>query len=48
MKGRKGGMWRELVGLTFLGLLLGAAMIANVGDGAMREYRGAWVTHASK
>ena len=30
-------MWRELVGLTFLGLLLGAAMMANVTDGPMRE-----------
>jgi hypothetical protein len=41
-------MWRELIALTFLGLLLGAAMIANVSDGPMREYRGSWVTHASK
>ena len=41
-------MWRELVGLTFLVLLLGAAMVANVSDGPMREYRGSWVTHASR
>jgi hypothetical protein len=36
--------WRELVVLTFLILLLGAAMIANVSDGPMSEYRGSWVT----
>ena len=41
-------MWREFVALTFLGLLLGAAIIANVTDGPMREHRGSWVTHASK
>ena len=41
-------MWRELVALTFLGLLLCAAMVANLSDGPMREYRGSWVTHASK
>ena len=40
-------MWRELVALTFLGLLLCVAMVANLSDGPMREYRGSWVTHAS-
>ena len=48
MRKREGGMWRELVALTFLGLLLGAALIANVTDGPMREHRGSWVTHASQ
>ena len=41
-------MWRELVALTFLVLLLGAAIIANVIDGPMREHRGSWVAHASR
>jgi hypothetical protein len=41
-------MWREMVGLTFLVLLFGAALMANVTDGPMRDYRGSWVTHASK
>ena len=41
-------MWRELVGLIFLALLFGAALMANVTDGPMREHRGSWVTHASK
>ena len=45
---REGGMWRELVALTFLVLLLGAAIIANVIDGPMREHRGSWVAHASR
>jgi hypothetical protein len=40
--------WRDLVVLTFLVLLLGAAMIANVSDGPMSEYRGSWVTRASR
>ena len=40
--------WREVVALTFLVLLLCAAMVANVSDGPMREYRGSWVTHASR
>ena len=41
-------MWRELVGLIFLVLLFGAALMANVTDGPMRDHRGSWVTHASK
>jgi hypothetical protein len=41
-------MWRELVGLIFLVLLFGAALMANVTDGPMRDHRGAWVTQASK
>ncbi len=41
-------MWRDVVALTLAALLLGAAIIANVGDGPMREHRGSWVTHASK
>ena len=40
--------WRDLVVLTFLVLLLGAAMTANVSDGPMREHRGSWVTHAMR
>ena len=41
-------MWRELVGLIFLVLLFGVALMANVTDGPMRGYRGSWVTYASK
>ena len=42
-------MWRQSVALTFLVLLLlCAAMVANLSDGPMREYRGSWVTHASR
>jgi hypothetical protein len=37
-----------LVVLTFLVLLLGAAMIANVSDGAMSDYRGSLVSRASR
>ena len=48
MRKKKGGMWQDLVGLTFLALLLGAAIIANVSDGPMRDHRGSWLTHASK
>jgi len=50
MRKREGGMWRDVVALTLAALLLGAAImiIANVGDGPMREHRGSWVTHASK
>jgi hypothetical protein len=47
-KTRQGAMWRELVGLIFLVLLFGAALMANVTDGPMRDHRGAWVTQASK
>ena len=32
---RTGGMWRDVVALTLAALLLGAAIIANVGDGPM-------------
>ena len=38
--------WRDLVALTFSALLLGAAIVANVSDGPMREHRGSWVAHA--
>jgi hypothetical protein len=31
--------WRDLVVLTFLVMLLGAAMVANVSDGPMYEYQ---------
>ena len=41
-------MWRELVGLIFLALLFGAALMANVTDGPMREHRGSWVARASQ
>jgi hypothetical protein len=40
--------WLDLVVLTFMVLLLGAAMVANVSDGPMPEYRGSWVTRASR
>ena len=40
--------WRDLVVLTFSVLLLGAAIMANVSDGPMHEYRGAWVARASR
>ena len=36
----------DLVALTLAALLLGAAIMANVTDGPMREHRGSWVTHA--
>ena len=38
--------WRDLVVMAFFLLLFGAAMIANMVDGPMREHRGSWVTHA--
>ena len=38
--------WRDLVVMAFFVLLFGAAMIANMVDGSMREHRGSWVTHA--
>jgi hypothetical protein len=38
--------WRDLVVLTFLVFLFGAAMLANVSDGPLHEHRGSWVTHA--
>jgi hypothetical protein len=41
-------MWRELVGLIFLVLLFGGALMANVTDGPTRDHRGSWVTQASK
>ena len=47
MRIREDGMWRDLVALTLAALLLGAAIMANVSDGPMREHRGSWVTHAS-
>jgi len=46
---REGSMswnWRDLVVLTFLVFLFGAAMLANVSDGPLHEHRGSWVTHA--
>ena len=47
MRIREGGMWRDWVALTLAALLLGAAIMANVSDGPMREHRGSWVTRAS-
>jgi hypothetical protein len=41
-------MWRDLVALALSVLLLGAAIVANVSDGPMREHRGSWVAHASR
>jgi len=40
--------WRDLVALTFFVLLFGAAMVANVSDGPLHEYRGSWVARASR
>ena len=37
----------DLVALTLAALLLGAAIMANVTDGPMREHRGSWVTRAT-
>ena len=47
-EGRMSWSWRDLVVMTFLVLPLGAAMIANVSDGPMHEYRGSWVARASR
>jgi hypothetical protein len=51
-KGKKEGNmswgWRDLAVLTFLVLLFGTAMMANVSDGPMRQHRGSWVTHAMR
>ena len=41
-------MWRNLVALTFSVFLLGAALMANVGDGPMSQYRGSWLARASR
>ena len=38
-EGRMSWSWRDLVVLTFLVMLLGAAMVANVSDGPMYEYQ---------
>jgi hypothetical protein len=48
MRTGEGGMWRELVALTLGALLLGAAIMANMSDGPLREHRGSWVTRASR
>ena len=42
------GMWRNLVTLSLSVFLLGAALMANVGDGPMSQYRGSWLTRASR
>jgi len=42
-KGKATGMRRNLVTLTLSVFLLGAALMANVGDG-----RGSWLTRASR
>ena len=39
--------WLDLVLVMFLVILLGGAM-ANVSDGPMHQYRGSWVTRASR
>ena len=36
--------WRDLV----VAGALGGAMMANMSDGPMHQYRGAWVTRASR
>jgi hypothetical protein len=48
MRIREGGMSLDLAALTLAALLLGAAIMANVTDGPMRDHRGSWVAHASK
>ena len=40
--------WRDLFALTFFVQLFGAAMMANVSDGPLHEYRGSWVARASR
>jgi hypothetical protein len=39
-------MWRNVATLTFSALLLGAAILATVSDGPLREHRSSWVSHA--
>jgi len=46
MEGSMSWNWRNLVVLTFLVFLFGAAMMANVSDGPFHEYRGSWARHA--
>ena len=41
-------MWWYIVTWSFSVLLLGAAILANLGDGPLREHRGSWVTHVSR
>jgi hypothetical protein len=41
-------MWRDLVALTLGALLLGAAILANLTDGPLREHRGSWVANVSQ
>jgi hypothetical protein len=40
--------WRDRVVLIFFVLLFGAAIMANLNEGPMHEYRGAWVTRVSR
>jgi hypothetical protein len=40
--------WRELFGLSVAVLLLGSGVWANVGEGALSQNRGAWVSHHVK
>ena len=47
-KKKAAGMWRNPIALTFSVLLLGAALMVNVGDGPMSEYRGSWLTRGSR
>ena len=38
--------WKNLVVLTFLVFLFGAAMVANLSDGPLHEHRASWARHA--
>jgi hypothetical protein len=40
--------WRDLVGLSFAAMLLGAAVWANFTGGAAPQDRGAWVSQAMR
>jgi hypothetical protein len=40
--------WRDLVGVSIFLLLLGSAVMANVGQGSLPNLRGAWVAQAMR
>ncbi len=40
--------WRDIVGATIFLLLLGSAVVANVGEGSLPQLRGAWVAQAMR
>jgi hypothetical protein len=39
---------RQMLGLSVALLLLGIGVWANVGDGPLSQYKGAWASHAIK